>query len=232
MPAVPSGPQSPAKNVPGNPSVQPPANPPSGPITYPPFAPPPPSGSSGPEGSQQGPILTPYGGIYPQPMTPGGYSPQQAAGILGESSIAWRPLQQVNIAVLSFYACISGSQTYAQTERFPFPFTIRDMLIFFDGPNSDGNLQFGTSNDNLSAAILNTNGQQSNLILPQSRNSGGVALGCVIAMTPVIPIYNLGYHVSEPNSFIWAYFFNGDSSTRNAQIVATIEIAPGSEAIP
>lgn len=232
MPPVQGGNVNTAKTVPGNPSVQPPAIPPGGPINYPPFIPPPPSGSSGPEGVEQGPILTPYGGIYPQPLTQGAFSQQQAAGLLGGSSIAWRPQQNIKIITLSFLNIAPATTSLVKSGVIPTAFTIRDILIYFDNTSSESNMQIGTSSNNLTVAELSANILQSNLILSQSRRSDGAILGCIIAMTPAIAIYNLNTYVNSRTSYVYGQFLNAGTEVTNAQIIMTIEMEPGSETVP
>jgi len=204
------------------PSPTPPA-PPSGPTSSGPAG-------SGQTGSGQSQPFTPYGGVYPQPSNTGGFSAEEAPGLLSTTSALLRPENNIRTCILTSGSIANGVTAWTTSGIMPVSFTIQDVVIITDVIQSLSTVRFGTSKGNVVDGP--TADMANNLIMGSSATAPSTQRLTIPCGFVMIPIYGLNFYVNDVGTRLWMEFLNGDASNRNCMVMFNIVIEPGSESIP
>lgn len=194
--------------------------------------PPPQPGSTGPDPAIIGPILTPYGGIYPQPLTNDSYPPQRAQGLINTQSLAMRPVRKTRIITLSLDSQATGNQSQIYSNKLPFTYTIRDVLFYATafGGSSYWNVTWSwTGND---SSINTLNGSPQSIFAPFC-NTSGVGVGSLIfTASSVMQFYDINIFVDTRDSILIFNNINNTGGTAGFAVAIVIEISPDTETVP
>lgn len=196
------------------------------------FEPPPPAGSSGPDPSQAGPILTPYGGIYPQPVTPSSYGPQQAENLLYTQSLAMRPVRQTKIISISLESQGNGTQTQQLTELLPFAYLIRDVIFYSTGVGGTSFWTLAWTWNGTDGASVTLNGSTNSIFSSFGISSTQGNISGIYTASPVMPFYGLNIFVPVKNSQLIFNNINNTGAVATFVLGIVIEIYPDTEILP
>lgn len=179
-----------------------------------------------------GPRLNPYGGIISPRPGPGGYGPQQAAGILDTYGLEVRPLRKTRTLTLHLNAVASSMTGKVLSDVINTAFTIKDIYFYCSSPTSASFMSGGLTWQGNDAAVVQPNTSPSSFIMPQSNSNSYNFNTLIPPIVAAIPMYDLNWYVDQQGSQLWFLFGNGDAAAASALMVATIIIEQGTETIP